>query len=71
MAMAWFTSLLLFFATLQMYGQVGKVFVEVLVHVVPVFIWMIIGSGFAGLLLMWSFTFWKSTTLTTSARSVL
>ena len=69
-AFSWLTSIILFFATLQMYSQVGKVFIEVLAHVVPVFIWMIIGSGFAGLLLMWSFTFWKSTTLTTSVRSV-
>jgi len=69
-AMSWFTALIIFFSTLQMYSQVGKVFIEVIANVVPVFVWMIVGSGFAGLLLMWSFTFWKSTTLTTSVRSV-
>ena len=69
-ATSWLTSLIMFFSTLQMYSQIGKVFIEVLANVVPVFVWMIVGSGFAGLLLMWSFTFWKSTTLTTSVRSV-
>jgi hypothetical protein len=67
---SWLASVILFLTTLQTYGQVVEIFLRTIAGIIPIFAWMIVSSAFAGLLLMWSFTFWKSTTLTMSVRSV-